>query len=648
MGTVRLGVFPSLNNKNLQDDIAKGVMNWFLERFPIGFFQHIYLDTQTSTANQYTVNNATGELVPYVSGEKILQPSLKISIKQGGNNSNDVWGTKFWNVNQQPGAFAIDTDLTGTKPIMYGPYGVIVGLNELTVKNSVEIKITVQSKADQLALCNILDTNVKQMYVQIIEKETNLILPTLLMEYIRSCVFKPEILALDKMLADSKEKLEYRQKINDNFTKYLYVGSNGSIKPFKEHENETGLINYMYKLLRKQRITLHLDPYDAGDGNKKNGIFDSFDVSFNGYIEYANPIAFETSIPAIIRGTKNNWFIKSSSNTDAKNYYATIKFKEVYKDDRHLIAVDADKWQHFYFESELLMSSQVDEFDMLDDIVDVDDTPTHYFILKALLELSKEYDSFNDLFKVIIYKNNDPLDRLYYSIDKNFHVIVKNCDLTVPYYIDIWINRQLYSQYKQIMMSRLKSAGLDLNWDEPNKHFSRGLFLLQDGYHLIRHDIHYDPLELKSVIEKLSCTEPGSSNMQFQIPSLYPGKDSNDMPTRFIPIKKSDFLIPDKDYDYYIFNDKINEFIAVKNEVVKSRPDLDYYIKDPSSNEMLKVDYKNIMVPSPDFNYYIHDLQSDKYIYLKNLTEFETIQQYYITEEQYENYSIILKYDRDL
>ena len=63
---------------------------------------------------------------------------------------------------------------------------------------------------------------------------------------------------------------------------------------------------------------------------------------------------------------------------------------------------------------------------------------------------------------------------------------------------------------------------------------------------------------------------------------------------------------------------------------------------------MLKVDYKNIMVPSPDFNYYIHDSQSDKYIYLKNLTEFETIQQYYISEEQYENYSIILKYDRDL
>ena len=648
MGTVRLGVFPSLNNKNLQDEIAKGVMNWFLERFPIGFFQHIYLDTQTSTANQYTINNTTGELVPYVSGEKILQPSLKITIRQGGNNSNDVWGTKFWNVNQQPGAFAIDTDLTGTKPILYGPYGVIMGLQELTVKNTVDIKITVQTKADQLALCNILDTNVKQMYVQIIEKDTYLIMPTLLMEYIRSCVFKPEILALDKMLADSKEKTEYRQKINDNFTKYLFVGSNGYIKPFKEHETETGLINYMYKLFRKQRITLHLDPYDADDGVKKNGIFDSFNVTFSGYIEYANPVSIETSVPAIIRGTKNNWFIKSSSNTDAKNYYATIKFKEVYKDDRRLIAVNPDIWQHFYFESELLMASQVDEFDMLDDIIDADDTPTHYFILKALLELSKEYDTFDQLFKVVIYKNNDPLDSSYYTVDKNFHVVVRNCDLTVPYYIDIWINRKLYKQYNKEMVIRLESAGLDLNWDEPNKHFSRGLFSYPDGYHLIRQSIHYTPAELKNILEKLSNKSSEISNMQFQIPLLSPGVDNKNNPTRFVPIKKIDFLIPDKDYDYYIFNEKLKEFVAVKNEVVKSRPDLDYYIKDPSSNNMLKIDYKNIMVPSPDFNYYIFDKQSNEYIYIKNLAEFDTLQQYYITEDQYANYSVILKFDRNL
>lgn len=648
MGTVRLGVFPSLNNKQLQDDIAKSVMNWFIEKFPMGFFQHIYLDTQTSTANQYTINTATGELQPYQSGEKILQPNLKITIKQGGNNHDDVWGTKWWNTNQQPGAFAIDTDLTGYKPFIYGPYGIILATNEYTVRNSVEIRVTVQSKADQLAFCNIADSNIKQMYVQIIDADTKIYLPTLLMEYIRSCVFKPEILALDKMLADSEEKKEYRQKINENFSKYLYTGSNGAIKPGKAIENETGITNYMYQLSRKQRITLHLDKYDADDGNKKGGLYDSFNITFSGYIEYANPVSFVTSVPAIIRGTKNNWFIKSSSNTDSKNYYATIKFKEVYRDDRHLVAVDAQAWQHFYFESELLMASNVDEFDMLDDIIDPNDTPTHYFVLKALLELTKEFDNFDQMFKIIIYKNNEPLDRVYYSIDKNFHVVVKNCDLSVPYYIDIWINRRLYAQYSKLMIQRLESLGLNINWDEPNKHFSRGLFEKQDGTHLMRQGVLYSPEDLKLIMDKLSNFEPGSARLQFQMPTLKVGETDRNEVNQFVPIKKNDFLVSDPDYVFYIFNSKFNKYIAVTDDVIKTRPDLDYFIKDPSSDQMLKVDYSKILKPSDKFDYYIYDKSTKKYIYVKDLTDFDPIQQYYVTLTQYDNYNLILKYDKDL
>lgn len=643
MGTVRLGTFPSLNNKVLQDDVAKAVMEWFLKRFPIGFFKHVFLDTQTSTANQYIVNHITGKLEPYTSGEKILQPNLRISIKQGGNNHNDVWGTKWWNVNQQPGAFAIDTDLTGYKPFLYGPYGIILATNEYTVKNPVDIKVTVQTKADQLAFCNIADTCIKQMYVQIIEDDVSIPLPTLLMEYIRSCVFKPEILALDKMIANSKEKKQYRQKINDGFNKYLYEGSNGCIKPFKEIDKDN-LKNYMYKLNRKQRITLRLDPYDVDDGNKKNGIYDSFNITFSGYIEYANPVSFMTSVPAIIRGTKNNWFIKSSSNTDDKNYYSIIKFKEVFKDDRHLVAVDSNKWQHFYFESELLMAAATDEFDMLDDIVDVEDTPTHYFVLKALLQLSKEFGTFDRLFKTVIYKNNEPLDQKYYTIDDNFHVVVKNCDLSVPYYIDIWINTEIYNMYGKIMISRLESAGINLNWNEPNRHFSRGLFYRNDGTHMMVQNVHYDPKDLKRIIDKLNNVEPGS-NIIFENPQIKEGDSSNNEVEEFIPIKKRDFLIPDPDFDFYIYNNDLQRYIGVTDEVVITRSDLDFYIRDPSSNQMLKVDYNQILIPSNKFDYYIYDKNSKKYIYVKNLTHFDTIQQYYITANQAKNFNIKIHKD---
>ena len=46
MGTVRLGVFPSINNKILQDKIANDIASFFIHKFPIGFFYHLFIDTQ--------------------------------------------------------------------------------------------------------------------------------------------------------------------------------------------------------------------------------------------------------------------------------------------------------------------------------------------------------------------------------------------------------------------------------------------------------------------------------------------------------------------------------------------------------------------------------------------------------------------------
>ena len=63
---------------------------------------------------------------------------------------------------------------------------------------------------------------------------------------------------------------------------------------------------------------------------------------------------------------------------------------------------------------------------------------------------------------------------------------------------------------------------------------------------------------------------------------------------------------------------------------------------------MLIVDYNKIMIPSKDFNYYIHDKSSNRYIYMKGLSSFDPIQQYYVTMDQYNNYETILKFDRNL
>ena len=78
----------------------------------------------------------------------------------------------------------------------------------------------------------------------------------------------------------------------------------------------------------------------------------------------------------------------------------------------------------------------------------------------------KTQKEFDDLFKVVIYKDDIPLDKHEYSIDKNFNFHIINCDLTIPYYIDVFVNRYLYANKIDKMKDFLKKLGI--NTDEPN------------------------------------------------------------------------------------------------------------------------------------------------------------------------------------
>lgn len=595
MATVRLGAFPSLNNKSLQDEIAKIFVKWFCNRFPAGFFNHIYIDTQISNANSYFINSATGELQKLESGAKIQQPALRVNIKQGSNNMHDVFGS-LWNVNQQPGAFAIDTNLTGYKPFLYDCYGVTLATNDYTVRNNVEIIVSLQTKADQLAFFNIADTNIKNMYVQTIDEPVSIMIPTLYMEYIRDCVFKPELIALEKMEAGSDEKAAYRQKINDLFADYLHKFSGGAIKPFTEQVNDAGIKNYAYKLKRKHRITLHLDRPDGDEGTKKGSGYTNFQVTFSGWIEYANPVTFMSSVPAIIRGTKNDYFIRTSSKTDAQNNYKLMEFKEVFNDNRHLLDIDGSKWAHFYFEKEILMASNTENFNILDDVIVEEDTPSHYYIMKALLTFMKTNEDFRSTFKVCIYKGDEPLDPVDYTIDKDFNFTIRNCDLSKPYYIDVFINRGRYENYMEFITGRLQSIGIIIDGNESNTHVARG----RGWFYLTK--------QYKSI-----DTETNANVI-------------------FIPIKTRDFEKADPQFDYYTLNIE-NEYIPIKNEVIEARPDLPYFMKTPDGT-YVKIDRNKIMIPDPEYNYYIFDKNSHSYKECKKIKSFDVKNQYYVQQNQ--------------
>lgn len=468
MGTTRLGVFPSLGNKVMFDMIDKSLVEWIVARFPIDFFSHVYIENQSAISNNYILNK-NGELTPVDTAQVFSTPFMRVTVRHGINNHSDVYGTDIWNPNQQPGAFLIDTDLTGYRPIYHDPFGTIIALNERTLKVNFDVTISLQTKSDQIGIMNYLDTFLKMNYVQTIDIPTVIPMHNLLMEYIRSCIFKPEMLALDKSIDGSDEQLEFKKYINKMFMEMMYEYSEGHIKPYKEQakaKNSEGdsvdTMNYSYCYNQINRIYVKIDKYDADEGNKSNNFYSGFNITFSGNYDFGSPISFITSVPAIIRGTRNNWYLKTSNNTTRDRYYHMLQFKEVYKDDRHLVAVNPNIYQHFYYEKELMMASKIEKFNILDDVISLSECPSHYYIMKALLTTIKDQDDFNRVFKTVIYKKDDPINEKMFTIDEKFNFTIRNCDLSVPYYIDVFISRGEYTNRINQIRTILENNGI--NW----------------------------------------------------------------------------------------------------------------------------------------------------------------------------------------
>ena len=237
---------------------------------------------------------------------------------------------------------------------------------------------------------------------------------------------------------------------------------------------------------------------------------------------------------------------------------------------------------------------------ILDDIIVKEDTPSHYYIMRALLSLIKDQDAFNSLFKVIIYKNNEPLDKKYYTIDEKFNFTIKECNLSVPYYIDIWINKNLYDNYLSNIISELSRVGIIISNNEVYSHFSK--------YNWSIYDPFYSPNFKERAYYYLTQTYDGEES------------EGNTIKT-FIPIKTVDFLAAPKNENFYVVSvDGV--MIAVENEVIETRDDLDYYIKDPDG-EYIKIDRNKVLVPDPEYKFYIFDRNTRKYKLCSGIMKFE-------------------------
>lgn len=647
MGTTRLGIFPSLDNKVMYDLIDKGITEWILGRFPIDFFTNIYIDNQSNVAQNYTLNK-TGELTPVNAAQELQTPYIRIKFNHGINNQSELFGTDIMNPNQQPGAFAIDTDLIGYRPIYQDPFHTIISLNERSIKVDFEIEFQVQNKSDQIGFINYLDTFLKMNYVQTIDIPVVIPMHNLLMEYLRSCLFKPEILALDRMIDDKNEKLEFKKYINEMFTKMMYEYSEYHIKPYKagipEKDSKGDNFdtkNYTFCYNQINRVFVKLEKYNA-DEMKKNNMWTGFKITMSGTYDMGIPISFITSVPAIIRGTRNNWYLKTGNNKSRDNYYQMLQFKEVFLDNRHIKVVNPNVYRHFYFERELLMSSATDSFDMLGDIITLKECPSHYYILTALLNMIKSKEEFNMLFKVVIYKNNEPIPETLFKIDEKFHVEMYECDLSVPYYIDIFVNQGMFENHIDEIRTKLENEGI--NWwkyfnevisnDSDFAYFTkilgkdfRSYFMGETGRinntKIVNYKYVLNPYESNNHVDR------GYRGIGY-IPH-YKVEDKTD--DAFIPIVSAQFLTLDPQFKYYVQNADDN-YIEISIDDAESVIERKFvYIK--VGKKYVACDPIKVLIPDPKYDYYLFDKEKNVFLYQENIEKFDILKQYYIRKDQY-------------
>jgi hypothetical protein len=262
---------------------------------------------------------------------------------------------------------------------------------------------------------------------------------------------------------------------------------------------------------------------------------------------------------------------------------------------------------------------------MIGEVITEKDTPSHYYIIKALMSFVNSKEDFDNLFQIVIYKNNDSVP---FKVDKDFNITIENCDLNVPYYIDVFIKRTLYQYYMERIKDILYKNGLLIDPYESNLHIYRRRIKRLDGASNSKFDPN-NPYKGKYLDDspygpdgKLMSDQKRKTIDGYLLDELHAGdrgyyyitknKDGtiNNKPETFVPIKTMHFCKASDQWKYYVQSDT-GSFIEVDGMVLEQRDDLQFYIQD--NGEYVRIKRESVLIPDPEYSYFVFDRESRNY-----------------------------------
>lgn len=421
--------FPASEQKAATDSILYAVAKYVINKFPQRAIKQLFVDLQDNMRDIYknAILSYNGSLPTSSTTEEMLKvprPHMFVGYTFDSSFETTETGLGETQPYMHPNAFWFQNSMQSSHPILRDKLrNIYIASNNIRIRTTAEFVITCQSREEQFTMYNYILNSLKMYYIMpICGISASYILPSYMMTFLKDMLF-----GTDKPYEEVQEHLD----------EYVKKFSNGGIYPVYKNNKENDKfyeLNYIYN-----RVDFKMTGKPQMDeGNKTNDAADNFTVRFPASVEFYVPTNYTISAPELIHNGIGNVF----------EMPAAIKLDEVEDDDLNYRIQTVIKTKIDDLQREPLLKES--GYTLLNSTEFAITVPNDYFNIfdcvsndeltrKVLINLTKE--EIDKYVKIFVYEGSNMLDKdIYYTIDDNLNIQIKNGDVLKVHTLEIFIH----------------------------------------------------------------------------------------------------------------------------------------------------------------------------------------------------------------
>lgn len=481
--------FPNSNSINDRSyfNIYRAVLNKIFNVIPPSLFKTKIIDFKDNQKNVFSYEN--GSFVNKKEARRIQMPSFQIEFEDNGINTQDTVNIQqSAPYTQYSIAEGVNPEMRGYVPIYKDRNNIQIFSSEVYINCKFNITMSVQTLDDRNNLHRILRTCIKQNYgYQLNNIISQYLLPNSMVNYLREALYSKEIdiLKANQNELDNQILKNQAEKIDKDFINYINNEGNGVISCVKFSMFDKSpdiLVSYN----RPTEVFFKMDSeFSVSEGEKRGELYDKYNITGNGYIEFYTPINFILNLPSIIKGEWIKPYQVLSKIPDKNTGKLPIQFfEQIYVESRNKEKekVFLEKWdEKVYQDLEFICDNGYDEYPILLKILEISKNEIDHGVIgfqffktynkkpNSMEEISKLFlahlkyteqnrytyidkvlfvlpylseKEFKEIFKIFVYENEDLLSENDYNLSKDLSLKLKNTSDKKVYSFQLYADKR--------------------------------------------------------------------------------------------------------------------------------------------------------------------------------------------------------------